>query len=74
MYKTSFAYLFDLLGGTPDQLPELYKKASPLSYVRKDSPPVLTIHGENDLDIPLKQAELLDDRMKQAGAFHMLVV
>lgn len=74
MYKTAFTYLFDLLGGTPEQFPELYKKASPLTYVRKDSPPVLTIHGENDLEVPLKQAELLDEKMKQAGAFHVLII
>lgn len=73
-YKTSFTYLFDLLGGTPEQFPELYKKASPLTYVRKDSPPILTIRGENDLDVPLKQAELLDEKMKLAGAFHILII
>jgi acetyl esterase/lipase len=72
--RLSSGYTYDLLGGTPEQIPEQYKKASPVTYVRSDSPPILTIEGENDLSVPLSQAELLDVKMKQAGAFHMLVI
>ncbi|GAH17907.1 unnamed protein product, partial [marine sediment metagenome] len=62
------------LGGTPEEVPDQYKIASPLTYVSKDDPPVLTIHGDRHLAIPPKQAELLDAKMKEAGASHMLII
>jgi acetyl esterase/lipase len=64
----------DLLGGSPKDVPEQYRKASPLTYVRKDSPPILTIQGDKDITVPLTQAELLDAKMKEVGARHTLIV
>ncbi len=55
------------LGGQPDA-PELAKKLSPLSYVRKDVPPVLAIHGDADPLVPYSQSVQLIDGLKQAGA------
>jgi acetyl esterase/lipase len=66
--------LVEFLGGTPEEVPDQYKIASPLTYVSKDDPPVLTIHGDRDLAVPPKQAELLDAKMKEAGASHMLII
>jgi acetyl esterase/lipase len=63
-----------LLGGTWEEVPEAYAKASPVTYVRKDGPPVLTIHGDQDVVVPLVQARGLDARMKEAGASHALIV
>ena len=67
-------FITDLLGGTPEEVPEQYKLASPLTYVRKDSPPILTIHGDNDFSVPLTQAMLLDARAKEVGSLHTLIV
>ncbi|NIO07999.1 MAG: alpha/beta hydrolase fold domain-containing protein [Deltaproteobacteria bacterium] len=62
----------DLLGGTPDERPERFHAASPLTYVSSDDPPVLTICGRED---PVYMQELLLDRtMKEVGASHTLVV
>jgi dipeptidyl aminopeptidase/acylaminoacyl peptidase len=47
----------ELLGGTPAQVPDAYARASPLSYVRPDGPPILTIHGDMDAIVPFKMAE-----------------
>jgi len=66
--------LVEFLGGTPEEVPDQYKIASPLTYVSKDDPPVLTIHGDRNFAIPPKQAELLDAKMKEAGASHMLII
>ena len=66
--------LVEFLGGTPEEVPDQYKIASPLTYVSKDDPPVLTIQGDRDASIPPKQAELLDAKMKEAGASHMLII
>ena len=42
------AQLRAFTGGTPQTVPEVYQKASPLSYVHNDTPPTLLIHGEKD--------------------------
>jgi len=64
----------ELLGGTPQQLPDEYIKASPISYVRKDAPPILTIQGDLDESVPPSQAYLFDKKMKEAGASHTLII
>jgi acetyl esterase/lipase len=66
--------LIRLLGGTWEEVPAVYEKASPLSYVRRDSPPVLTLHGDRDEVVSLELAFHLDARMKEVGASHTLVV
>lgn len=76
-YETSpggVGFLKALCNGTPDESAELYKQASPVHYVTKDDPPVLTLHGEKDTLVPLEQAELLDAKMKAVGVPHELVV
>lgn len=77
MYKESVdepGPVVALLGGTPGQRPAEYAAASPLTYVRKDAPPTLIIHGDLDGDVPPRQAYLLDSKMKEVGAVHTLIV
>jgi acetyl esterase/lipase len=62
----------DLLGGTPEQVPERYKMASPLTYVSQDDPPVLSLCGTDDPVLP--QEELLDEKLKTVGVSHTLIV
>lgn len=61
------------LGGSPEQKPERYKNSSPIMYVSADDPPVLSICGALSKAI-LPQVELLDERMKEIGAYHRLIV
>lgn len=42
------AQLRAFTGGTPETVPDIYKQASPLSYVQELTPPTLLIHGESD--------------------------
>ena len=73
--KSSVAWIFRLfMGGTPSEAAERYKAASPISYVSKDDPPVLTLHGDQDALVPVEQAKVLDEKMKAAGASHTLIV
>lgn len=76
MYRTSSlqAPLIDLLGGTPEEVPGAYRTASPITYVRKDSPPILTLQGDQDTTVPPSQAEALDRAMKNVGASHTLIM
>jgi acetyl esterase/lipase len=62
------------VGGTPTAVPDLYRKASPLTYARPGAPPILTIHGDKDTASLPEQALLLDARMKEVGGAHTLVI
>jgi dipeptidyl aminopeptidase/acylaminoacyl peptidase len=46
-----------LFGGTPDELPELHRASSPITYVDVVSAPVLVIQGRNDSRCPARQLE-----------------
>ena len=48
-----------LLGASPLLRPDLSKAASPVTYVDKDDPPFLIIHGELDDAVPPAQSHLL---------------
>lgn len=39
----------------------------PVTYVSKDAPPFLIIHGIDDSTVPFRQGELLHDRLEEAG-------
>jgi acetyl esterase/lipase len=56
-----------LLGGPAEQNKTKAIAASPITYVSKDDPPFLIIHGENDFSVPVSQGELLAAALKAAG-------
>jgi acetyl esterase/lipase len=56
-----------LLGGLPKDKPEVAKAASPITYVTKDDPPFLIVHGTADRTVPFNQAERLYDAQRKAG-------
>ncbi len=49
------------------EAPQLYVEASPITYVSKDSPPTLILHGTRDMLVPLSQAVLLKDKFDKLG-------
>jgi acetyl esterase/lipase len=63
--------LVALIGGTPSDKPDMYRIASPITYARIDSPPILSIMGMEDAP---KLAQMFDSRMKEVGAIHTLVL
>lgn len=52
---------------------EMARKMSPLSYVRHDLPPILTIHGDRDTFVPYSHAVRLHQALTQAGVKNQLV-
>lgn len=62
------------VGGTPKAVPDSYRMSSPITYVRRDAPPILTIHGDKDTASSVQQALLLDEKMRAAGGRHTLVI
>ena len=59
---------------TREEAPELYKKASPITYVDAKDAPMLVVHGTADETVPLSQSETLAAAFKAAGVEHELVV
>lgn len=49
-------------------------KICPVSFVTKEAPPFLIIHGDNDHTVPFSQGEILHDRLEEAGADVKLLV
>lgn len=72
--ETPKQWVVDSLGGTPDEVPEQYTMASPITYVSKDDPPVLSVHGEKDHSVSINQPKLLDVKIKEIGGSHTLIV
>ena len=56
------------LGGTPDQVPDRYRDASPITYVSGRLPPSLLIYGSRDHVVLARFGAMLDDRLRAAGA------
>jgi acetyl esterase/lipase len=64
-----------LLGPVPpEQVPAELKAASPVTYVSKDDPPFLIIHGDMDPIVPLAQSEELAGALESVGVPVSLVV
>ena len=60
------------LGSRPDRN-DVARRLSPLTYVRRDLPPILTIHGDADPTVPYTHATRLQAALAQAGATSELV-
>jgi len=57
-----------LTGGVPDDMPERYAQVCALSYVSRDNPPTLLMHGTHDEMAPVAAVRRLQQRLEQAGA------
>jgi len=49
-----------LLGGQPEDRPELARLASPVGHVDKNDPPLWLIHGDADPQMPFQQSQELE--------------
>lgn len=59
------------LGGA-DRL-DLAKRLSPVAYVRKDLPPIISVQGDKDPYVPFEQAVHLHQALDRAGVQNQLV-
>jgi len=62
-----------LFGGTPVQIPEPYRAASPLTYVSAKAPPTLLLYGRRDHIVEARFGRILNDRLRAAGATSILL-
>lgn len=63
-----------LIGATPLARPDLAKAASPVTYVDKNDPPFLIIHGEKDEIVSTKQSQLLNSWLNVVGVQNELII
>ena len=59
-----------LFGGSPEEVPEVWRAASPLTYVDAVRAPVLVLAGANDPRCPLRQIENYLAALADRGAPH----
>jgi acetyl esterase/lipase len=55
------------IGGTPQEYPELYRAASPITYATRPLPPTLLINGGRDHIVYVRFAEALADKLRTHG-------
>lgn len=65
-------YALMWVGGQADRV-AIAKSVSPLTYVRKGLPPVITIHGDKDDVVPYEHAVRLEKALTDAGVPNQLV-
>lgn len=63
-----------LIGAAPLSRPDLAKAASPVTYVDKNDPPFLIIHGEKDEMVSPKHSQLLSAWLSVVGVPNELVI
>jgi acetyl esterase/lipase len=64
-------YAVEWLGSSLNK-EDVARRSSPLSYVRKDNPPIITIHGDADDVVPYTQAVRLQQALDKAGVPNQL--
>ncbi len=62
------------LGGTPWDDPEVYRKTSPITYVRSARTPTLIQHGDRDHRVPVPNAYELYQGLRDVGVETRLVI
>jgi acetyl esterase/lipase len=69
-----FSPAFGPRNATAEGRQELGKEISPINFVTSNMAPSLIIHGDADKLVPIYQAEIFAERVKQAGATAKLIV
>lgn len=61
------AYDRGLMGGTPQERPEAYRKSSAMTYLEQVRAPLLIIQGHNDTRCPPRSIEVYEKRARELG-------
>jgi acetyl esterase/lipase len=63
-----------LLGASAADRPDLANMASPVTYIDRDDPPFLVVHGDKDEAVDVSQSVLLNAKLKVSGIKNELVI
>jgi acetyl esterase/lipase len=66
-YARNHPLVTSLIARSFKESPELYLKASPVSYLDKNDPPTLILHGTSDRLVPVSQSDDLKERLDSLG-------
>jgi dipeptidyl aminopeptidase/acylaminoacyl peptidase len=67
-YNTDITpFTINYLGADPAADPEIYRKTSPMSYIKQAKTPTLIQHGENDRRVPIPNAYELRQGLEDRG-------
>ncbi|MFC2028300.1 alpha/beta hydrolase fold domain-containing protein [Chloroflexota bacterium] len=62
-----------LLGGSPEEVPDMYKIAAPITHVNSETPPTLLLQGTTDVLVPVEPTELLFTKLVEEGVPAVMV-
>jgi acetyl esterase/lipase len=65
--------LVEILGGTPEEIPETYRLLSPISHVTPACPPTLILQGSDDVFDLVPGVHRINQALETAGVSHILV-
>jgi dipeptidyl aminopeptidase/acylaminoacyl peptidase len=68
------SFLIGYFNSAPYDNPEIYRKNSPITYASQVKTPVLIVHGENDLRVPISQSYEFYSALKHYNAKAQFVV
>ncbi|MEE8392096.1 MAG: alpha/beta hydrolase [Anaerolineae bacterium] len=57
----------NLMGGTPEEVPDVYELASPITHASPGCPPTLLLQGEHDAIMPAYSTRKLHRKLVEAG-------
>ncbi|CDZ97872.1 Dipeptidyl aminopeptidase [Phaffia rhodozyma] len=66
-HKFESQYLFKLVGGTPEEIPEIYHDRSPAYHAQNIKASLLLLQGLDDKVVPPEQAQDMARRVEAAG-------
>lgn len=70
-HRAAFPRLYEVteqyLGGPVVERAELARLVSPLTYASRPGPPLLLVHGEADMVVPVAETTILAEALRQAG-------
>lgn len=72
--QTSTLGLSSILGGSPEESPEIYQSSSPINFIDESSIPSIFFHGTLDQVVPISQSELLARRLQDFGVDHQYTI
>lgn len=64
----------ELLGGTPEEVPEEYRRRSAVCWVEKIKPPILIVHGTADWRVDVSQAREMEEKLQRYGKEHKVEI
>lgn len=76
--RNKFPVLYDVtaqyLGGPVGERTELARRVSPLTYVSRQCPPMLLIHGTADNVVPVEETTIFHAALQRAGADSAMIL